>query len=134
MNWTQIRQQVLERDNFTCQICFKNKAIDVHHIIPRRKIPLDLINNLVGLCEKCHGLLNLRPLGSRPKKVYQSIEGAFQGKIKFIAKLGAMGKYQDGEKKYHITIPRKYISHIKDLEDEQLRVIIDNEFQLLIIS
>jgi hypothetical protein len=49
-------------------------------------------------------------------------------KIKFIAKLGAMGKYQDGEKKYHIIIPRKYISHIKDLEDEQLRAVIDNEF------
>jgi hypothetical protein len=48
-------------------------------------------------------------------------------RIKFIAKLGAMGKYQDGEKKFHIIIPRKYIDQIRELEDEHIRVEIDNE-------
>jgi hypothetical protein len=40
---------------------------------------------------------------------------------------GAMGKYQDGEKKFHIIIPKKYINQIRDLEDEHIRVEIDNE-------
>jgi hypothetical protein len=34
MTWQQIRQQVLERDNYTCQCCNKtNCKLHVHHII-----------------------------------------------------------------------------------------------------
>jgi hypothetical protein len=61
-SWEKTRQLVFQRDNYRCQTCLENKATDIHHIIPRRKIPLDLINNLVSLCEKCHGLLDLKPL------------------------------------------------------------------------
>jgi len=31
-NWQKLRQQVLGRDNFTCQMCSKD-AFDVHHKI-----------------------------------------------------------------------------------------------------
>ncbi|MGI9011838.1 MAG: HNH endonuclease [Nitrososphaeraceae archaeon] len=38
MNWTKLRQQVLKRDNYICQICLKQfDKLDVHHIIPRKK-------------------------------------------------------------------------------------------------
>lgn len=55
------RKKVLERDNYTCQICkLKDKDImDVAHIIPvrsnykRRYEPQD-IKNLIVLCPNCH--------------------------------------------------------------------------------
>lgn len=60
--WQKIRQQVLERDGYTCQNCgYKNEDLDVHHIIPRRLGGLDVVNNLVSLCsDKCHWLLEYR--------------------------------------------------------------------------
>lgn len=53
--WEQVRNQILERDNFKCIICGK-PATQVHHIHLRSKRK-DLIyekNNLVSLCNKCH--------------------------------------------------------------------------------
>jgi len=53
MEW---RNEVLARDNYTCQVCKSRNNLNVHHIIPNRidssKI-LD-INNAITLCEKCH--------------------------------------------------------------------------------
>lgn len=53
--WEQVRNQVLERDNFKCIICGK-PATQVHHIHLRskRKDLLYEINNLVSLCDKHH--------------------------------------------------------------------------------
>lgn len=60
MNFGKLRQEVLTRDNNTCQICLKKfKDLDVHHIIPRRKQGLDSMNNLVSVCQKCHYLIEL---------------------------------------------------------------------------
>ncbi|MBR2240020.1 MAG: HNH endonuclease [Bacilli bacterium] len=53
--WEQVRNQILERDNFKCIVCGK-PATQVHHIHLRSKRK-DLIyekNNLVSLCDKCH--------------------------------------------------------------------------------
>lgn len=52
-----IRQRVLERDNYTCQICdVKNTKLEMHHIAPVKYY--DEYNtynyNLMILCEKCH--------------------------------------------------------------------------------
>lgn len=53
--WEQVRNQVLERDNFKCIVCGK-PATQVHHIYLRskRKDLLYEINNLVSLCDKHH--------------------------------------------------------------------------------
>jgi hypothetical protein len=49
-------------------------------------------------------------------------------RIRFVAKLGAMGKYQkDGEDKFHIIIPRGYIEQLRSLKGKQVRVEIDDE-------
>jgi hypothetical protein len=48
-------------------------------------------------------------------------------KIKFIAKLGAMGKYKDGQEKYHVMIPKQYFNQVKDLRGTDVRIVIDNE-------
>ena len=49
------RQNILKRDNNTCQYCGKNKSeITIDHIIPKDKGGNDTWNNLVVACKKCN--------------------------------------------------------------------------------
>lgn len=52
------KAQVNDRDDYSCVMCKSEKDIEVHHIIPVRKIieQKDLfdIKNGVTLCHKCH--------------------------------------------------------------------------------
>lgn len=58
MTYQEIREQVLERDNYICQICLKTlNNLEVHHVIPKRKGGLDILDNLVSFCRKCHCIL-----------------------------------------------------------------------------
>ncbi len=59
--WKQKRLDILDRDNYLCQYCLKNKnkikiANTAHHIKHLSDYPeLALINsNLISLCKKCH--------------------------------------------------------------------------------
>jgi hypothetical protein len=47
--------------------------------------------------------------------------------IKFVAKLGAMGKYKDGLSKYHVMVPKQYIDQIENLEGKQVKIILTDE-------
>lgn len=49
------RTRMLERDGFTCQICYES-GLDAHHIHPIRTHPEKAydIDNLITLCKKCH--------------------------------------------------------------------------------
>lgn len=66
MNFWNVREYVLWRDNHTCQCCkgkSKDNVLNVHHI-ESRKIGGDAPNNLIALCETCHkgyhnGTINL---------------------------------------------------------------------------
>lgn len=52
-----VREYVLWRDNHTCQYCkgkSKDKVLNVHHI-ESRKTGGNAPNNLITLCETCHG-------------------------------------------------------------------------------
>ena len=55
--WQRKRLEIMQRDDFTCQICgHKDKTLNVHHIWyePNKK-PWDYPNNaLITLCEECH--------------------------------------------------------------------------------
>lgn len=56
LNFWNVREYVLFRDNHTCQCCkgkSKDKILNVHHI-ESRKIGGDAPNNLITLCETCH--------------------------------------------------------------------------------
>ncbi len=53
--WLQLREQVLKRDDYTCQICGKQGTLIAHHIIPVRLSGEDELENLIALCRKCHG-------------------------------------------------------------------------------
>jgi 5-methylcytosine-specific restriction endonuclease McrA len=53
-----LKQYVLQRDNYTCQLCKKktkqNIELHVHHIVFRSNGGTDTKNNLVTLCKPCH--------------------------------------------------------------------------------
>lgn len=56
LNFWNVREYVLFRDNHTCQCCkgkSKDKVLNVHHI-ESRKTGGDAPNNLITLCETCH--------------------------------------------------------------------------------
>ena len=55
--WQKRRLEILNRDNFTCQICGNNKeTLHVHHTIyiPGRHIWEYEDFQLITLCESCH--------------------------------------------------------------------------------
>lgn len=53
-----LKGKVLQRDEMTCQICYKD-ADHVHHIIPKRMGGLDVLENLTSVCRRCHKLIEL---------------------------------------------------------------------------
>lgn len=73
-DWWQIRQQVIERDQATCQKCGKRNLVrrdlNVHHIIPFRICRSHDPDNLVVLCDSCHGRIETRlPMKGRPVEI-----------------------------------------------------------------
>ena len=58
--WRNVRQSVLNRDMYICQICGKPNSKTVHHIIELTPININDTNitlntdNLITLCEECH--------------------------------------------------------------------------------
>jgi 5-methylcytosine-specific restriction endonuclease McrA len=53
-DWKENRGLALERDKYTCQVCFKKTNVNVHHIVPYRICKSNNILNLVTLCASCH--------------------------------------------------------------------------------
>lgn len=58
--WQEVRQAVLERDHYLCQVCKQRgivkQATTVHHLIPLRvdySKRLD-VENLETICQSCH--------------------------------------------------------------------------------
>lgn len=61
--WQKRRLEVMERDKFTCRACrSKDKTLNVHHTHYRKGAdPWDYDDNdLVTVCEECHGLIEER--------------------------------------------------------------------------
>ena len=51
-----VRYFVFARDNYTCQVCHKNKdkILHTHHIIYKSKGGTDRADNLITVCSECH--------------------------------------------------------------------------------
>lgn len=56
MYQSRIRGDILQRDNFTCQLCGKwgGSKLHIHHILKRIQGGTDHLDNLITLCPKCH--------------------------------------------------------------------------------
>lgn len=57
-NWDKIREKILDRDNYKCQICEAKKNLHIHHKIPFNDFDdeeeANKSSNLVTLCCSCH--------------------------------------------------------------------------------
>jgi HNH endonuclease len=93
-NWQIIRQQVLERDNYTCRECGQPiQRLDVHHKIPRRKGGLDILENLISLCRKCHKIVEPTTKMGYSTKVTSGY--MLKVKLKTHKRLKKFGKFGD---------------------------------------
>ena len=53
--WQKLRLQVMERDQFECQLCDAvDKTLHVHHLVYSRNPWESPMENLVTVCEDCH--------------------------------------------------------------------------------
>lgn len=60
-NWSEIRSEIIRRDNFICQLCgiqMEEKILQVHHVVPFRNFAnpesANQFGNLITLCKNCH--------------------------------------------------------------------------------
>ena len=54
IQYSRLRKEILERDNWRCQVCGGLKNLDVHHLRRRSALGDDIETNLITLCRKCH--------------------------------------------------------------------------------
>lgn len=85
--WLEVRNRVLERDQFKCVICLSEKKLHVHHLLYSRKTLGGKTDYwLITVCNKCHLLIHgveknkkvtprkatemyIRSLGLNPKSI-----------------------------------------------------------------
>jgi predicted restriction endonuclease len=77
-----VREEIRQRDNYTCQICGRVTDLQVHHIIPRSNGGKHTLDNLITLCFPCHRHIDsgnernaLRKCFSNYKRYSLSTEG-----------------------------------------------------------
>lgn len=77
-----VKQFVLARDNYTCQVCKqKGGKLKVHHIVYRSLGGTNTVDNLITVCAECHTAKNhqigkLAEWCAAKKKVTKSYKGA----------------------------------------------------------
>ena len=81
LNFFNVREFVLFRDNHTCQHCkgkSKDNILNVHHI-ESRKVGGDSPNNLITLCETCHKAYHKGEIELKVKRGASFRDAAFMG-------------------------------------------------------
>ena len=56
--YVRLREAILERDGWRCQMCGCLKNLDVHHLRRRSSLGDDSETNLITLCRACHQALH----------------------------------------------------------------------------
>lgn len=52
--YTELKQVIMERDEWKCRFCKIRNCLHVHHIVYRSELGPDASWNLVTLCSSCH--------------------------------------------------------------------------------
>jgi 5-methylcytosine-specific restriction endonuclease McrA len=58
--YRELHRQVLERDNWRCQMCGSMQHLQVHHQNFRSQSGSDMEQNLITLCTRCHARMHRR--------------------------------------------------------------------------
>ncbi|WP_330112541.1 RNA-guided endonuclease IscB (plasmid) [Cetobacterium somerae] len=85
LNFWNIREYVLFRDNHICQNCkgkTKDKILNVHHI-ESRKVGGNAPNNLITLCETCHNNYHSGKIELKIKRGKSFKEATFMGVMRW---------------------------------------------------
>ena len=53
-SYNQLHRQILDRDNWRCQVCGSMQNLQVHHLKYRSHSGSDAEQNLITLCAVCH--------------------------------------------------------------------------------
>ena len=58
LKWTLVREDILERDGYKCQLCGKKgtSKLHIHHILKRINGGENYYDQLLTVCPKCHSL------------------------------------------------------------------------------
>jgi len=59
-HYCELREEVLQRDGWRCQLCGSVMNLTVHHQRYRSRSGEDLEQNLITLCSECHAALHRR--------------------------------------------------------------------------
>lgn len=84
------KAKVLDRDNYTCQICkgkHKDSKLEVHHIIFRSQDGSDDENNLITLCKTCHDELHKK---ARKGEKILNLRGKVKGQLKHATQMNSI--------------------------------------------
>jgi 5-methylcytosine-specific restriction endonuclease McrA len=60
--YEQLRNQILRRDGWRCQLCGAMSNLEVHHKNFRSHCGVDSEQNLITLCAVCHSNLHQNPV------------------------------------------------------------------------
>jgi len=58
--YQQLIRQVFELDGWRCKICRKMLPLQAHHLQKRSQGRLDVIENLISVCYRCHDKIEKR--------------------------------------------------------------------------
>jgi 5-methylcytosine-specific restriction endonuclease McrA len=64
VSYESLRQQILRRDGWRCQLCGTMSNLEVHHRQFRSHSGQDSEENLITLCASCHGKAHISSGGS----------------------------------------------------------------------
>jgi 5-methylcytosine-specific restriction endonuclease McrA len=53
LDWQELRQKVLQRDNNMCQTCCNTKSLEIHHK-HYNSLGKEKLEDLITLCHECH--------------------------------------------------------------------------------
>ena len=88
-NWTSIRKEALERDDYQCANCGRvgkyndEIALVVHHIVERKHGGTNRLQNLQTLCVECHAsITHDRPAPTKYGSIGQEKEPSWPGSFK----------------------------------------------------
>ncbi len=81
---SEVRKEVLERDNFQCIVCGSRRNLQIAHFISRGRLGLGISQNLAVLCVHCH---------------FQYDNGKLHNEIKNLFKKHLKAHYTDWDEK-----------------------------------